>query len=62
MMKSPFRKVRGLGLQRNDKRHRVQRSSAQLDELSQASQVFIFIVVLIFMFVYVIDLNRMISC
>ncbi|XP_076916010.1 uncharacterized protein At2g33490-like [Bidens hawaiensis] len=37
-MKSPFRKVRGLGLQRNDKRHRIQRSSAQLDELSQASQ------------------------
>ncbi|KAI3713915.1 hypothetical protein L1987_72503 [Smallanthus sonchifolius] len=39
-MKSPFRKVRGLGLHRNDKRHRhgIQRSSAQLDELAQASQ------------------------
>ncbi|KAL8201370.1 hypothetical protein R6Q57_012709 [Mikania cordata] len=39
-MKSPFRKVRGLGLHRHDKRHRhgIQRSSAQLDELAQASQ------------------------
>lgn len=36
-MKSPFRKVRGLGLH---KRHRldIQRSYVQLDELSQASQ------------------------
>ncbi|KAM0059484.1 hypothetical protein Hdeb2414_s0005g00181941 [Helianthus debilis subsp. tardiflorus] len=34
-MKSPFRKVRGLGLH---KRHRIQRSSAQLDELTQATQ------------------------
>lgn len=42
-MKSPFRKVRGLGLHKHDKRHRhgIQRSSAQLDELSQASQVLI---------------------
>lgn len=41
-MKSPFRKVRGLRLHKHDKRHRQQRSIAQLDELSQASQVFIF--------------------
>lgn len=39
-MKSPFRKVRGLGLHKHDKRnrHQIQRSFNQLDELSQASQ------------------------
>lgn len=39
-MKSPFRKVHGLGLNKHDKRHRhdIQRSFAQLDELSRASQ------------------------
>ncbi|KVH95732.1 Arfaptin homology (AH) domain/BAR domain-containing protein [Cynara cardunculus var. scolymus] len=39
-MKTPFIKVRGLGLHRDNKRDRqaIQRSLAQLDELSQASQ------------------------
>ncbi|KAI3698567.1 hypothetical protein L2E82_42212 [Cichorium intybus] len=39
-MKTPFSKVRGLGLFKRDKRHRhaIKRSVAQLDELSQASQ------------------------
>ncbi|XP_071702290.1 uncharacterized protein At2g33490-like [Rutidosis leptorrhynchoides] len=39
-MKSPFRKVRGLGLNKHDKRHRhdVQRSFVQLDELVRATQ------------------------
>lgn len=39
-MKTPFIKVRGLGLHRDNKRDRqaIQRSQAQLDELSQASQ------------------------
>ncbi|KAI3728439.1 hypothetical protein L6452_17076 [Arctium lappa] len=39
-MKTPFIKVRGLGLYRDSKRDRqaIQRSIAQLDELSQASQ------------------------